>query len=100
MQIAHKKNKNVENILLDFWLEIWYYIYRGKKEYNPPTYRMEYRTMKRKLNKRHLAEFIIGAINWLFFIWIVASVIDTDLHNTMMPSPIYADWNIFNILFN
>lgn len=56
--------------------------------------------MKRKLNKRHLAEFIIGTINWLFFIWIVASVIDTDLHNTMMPSPIYADWNIFNILFN
>ncbi len=56
--------------------------------------------MKRRLNKKHLAEFIIGAIGWLFFIWLVASVIDTDLHNTMTPNPIYADWNIFNILFN
>lgn len=56
--------------------------------------------MRRRLNKKHLAEFIIGVISWLFFIWLVASVIDTDLHNTMIPNPIYADWNIFNILFN
>ena len=52
--------------------------------------------MKRKLNKKHLAKFIIGVISWLFLIWLVASVIDTDLHNTMTPNPIYADWNIFN----
>lgn len=55
--------------------------------------------MRRRLNKKHLAEFIIGAMGWLCIIWLVASVIDTDLHNTT-PNPIYADWNIFNILFN
>ena len=68
----------------------------GKRNTIPPTYRMECRTMKRKLNKKHLAKFIIGVISWLFLIWLVASVIDTDLHNTMTPNPIYADWNIFN----
>lgn len=99
MQVAHKKNKIVENVLLDFWLEMWYYIYRGKKKYNPPTYRMECRTMKKRLNKKHLVEFVIGAMCWLCIIWLVASVIDTDLHNTA-PNPVYADWNIFNILFN
>jgi len=35
VQVAHKKNKIVENVLLDFWLEMWYYIYRGKKKYIP-----------------------------------------------------------------
>ena len=54
----------------------------------------------RKLNKKHLAEFIVSAMGWLLLVWIVASVVDTDLHNTMLPHPIYADWNIFNILFN
>ena len=75
-------------------------IYIEGKEIQSPTYRMECRTMKRRLNKKHLVEFIIGVIGWLFLIWLVASVIDTDLHNTMTPNPIYADWNIFNILFN
>mgnify|MGYP004705714729 FL=1 len=99
MQIAHKKNKIVENVLLDFWLEMWYYIYRGKKEIQSQTYRMECRTMRRKLNKKHLVEFIVSVMGWLCLIWIIASVIDTDLHNTT-PNPIYTDWNIFNILFN
>ena len=35
MQVAHKKDKIVENVLLDFSLEIWYYIYRGKKKIKP-----------------------------------------------------------------
>lgn len=74
-------------------------IYIEGKRNTFPIYRMECRTMRRRLNKKHLAEFIIGAMGWLCIIWLVASVIDTDLHNTT-PNPIYADWNIFNILFN
>ena len=35
-QHAQKKDKIVENVLLDFSLEIWYYIYRGKKENKAP----------------------------------------------------------------
>ena len=35
VQVAQKKDKIVENVLLDFSLEIWYYIYRGKKENKP-----------------------------------------------------------------
>ena len=43
-------------------------IYIEGKEIQSPTYRMECRTMKRRLNKKHLVEFIIGVISWLFLI--------------------------------
>lgn len=84
---------------LTFGLKCGIIYIEGKKKYNPPTYRMECRTMKKRLNKKHLVEFVIGAMGWLYIIWLVASVIDTNLHNTA-PNPVYADWNIFNILFN
>ena len=54
--------------------------------------------MKRRLNKKHLMEFITGVMMWAFFIWIIASVIDVDIHNTV-PNPQYAVWNIFNLFF-
>lgn len=93
-----KRIKLLKIFCLTFNLKYGIIYIEGKRD-TIPTYRLECRTVKRKLNKKYLVEFIINVIGWLILIWIVASVIDTDLHNTTIPNPIYADWNIFNILF-
>jgi hypothetical protein len=57
--------------------------------------------MKRKLNKKHCADFILSVICILFFAYLLASFIDTNLHNHPFTDSYgnYADWNIFNIIF-
>ncbi len=57
--------------------------------------------MKRKLNKKHCIDFILSVICILFFIYLLISFIDTNLHNQPFTDSYgkYADWNIFNILF-
>ena len=79
---------------------MWYYIYREKKKYNPPTYRMECRTNEKKIKQKAFSRIYHRCNKLAFLIWLVASVIDTNLYDTMTPNPIYPDWNIFNILFN
>lgn len=96
MQVAQKKDKIVENVLLDFSLEIWYYIYRGKKKIKPSE--MELCQMKRTLNKKHLLDFVMWVILIGVFLWIMASIIDIDLHNNTI-NPQYANWNLFNLFF-
>ena len=57
--------------------------------------------MKRKLNKKHCVDFILSVICILFFAYLLASFIDTNLHNQPFTDSYgnYADWNIFNIIF-
>ena len=57
--------------------------------------------MKRKLNKKHLLDFVVCVILTGVFLWIMASIIDIDLHNNTNPqyAKQYANWNLFNLFF-
>ena len=92
----NKLNEKLFNFLLTNYLKCSIIIIEGNNKTSPSE--MECRTMKRRLNKKHLMEFITGVMMWAFFIWIIASVIDVDIHNTV-PNPQYAVWNIFNLFF-
>ena len=61
---------------------------------------MECRTNEKKIKQKAFSRIYHRCNKLAFLIWLVASVIDTNLYDTMTPNPIYADWNIFNILFN
>ena len=91
-----KRTKLLKMFYLTFGLQYGIIYIEGNNKTSPSE--MECRTMKRRLNKKHLAEFITGVMMWAFFIWIIASVIDVDIHNTV-PNPHYAVWNIFNLFF-
>lgn len=54
--------------------------------------------MKRTLNKKHLLDFVVCVILTGVFLWIMASIIDIDLHNNTI-NPQYANWNLFNLFF-
>jgi hypothetical protein len=57
--------------------------------------------MKKKLNKKHCLEFILSVVCILFLAYLLASFIDTNLHNNPITDSYgnYADWNIFTIIF-
>ena len=69
-------------------------IYIGEKK----KIEMELCQMKRTLNKKHLLDFIMWVILIGVFLWIIASIIDIDLHNNTI-NPQYANWNLFNLFF-
>lgn len=55
---------------------------------------------KRRISKKRVAYAILVTLNFLFLLWILLSVIDTNLHNH--PDSQYGQysfWNFFNILF-
>lgn len=52
---------------------------------------------RRRLNKKHLVEFVLYVACLFVFIWIFASFIDTNLHNQPFTAHYgeFAEWNIF-----
>lgn len=56
---------------------------------------------RRRLNKKHLVEFILSVICIFICVWVFASFIDTNLHNQPFSAHYgeFAEWNIFIKLF-
>lgn len=54
--------------------------------------------MKRAL---FITERILGILGFLILFWVIASVIDTDTHNSIGAGyGQYHAWNVFNLIFN
>ena len=52
---------------------------------------------KRRISKKRIAYALLVLLSYLFIFWILASVIDTNIHNN--PNDAYgqfASWNLFN----
>lgn len=54
--------------------------------------------MKRAL---FIIEQVLGILGFLILLWIVASVIDTNMHNSVSAGyGQYRAWNVFTLIFN